>query len=481
MRRVGIEMLRAIGGGLQAGFGAMGGAAATVAVAAAASHQEKGGKTDEVLALAIAPGLATAATQLVVGITDAFGKSRLSEIEAQRLTHEKYKADSASSLSTRPLNVQDPVMRIDAVLARIFALAKKGEVVDTARVKRLLRWRQEFLLALPDGPKTVEQWRTRAGRKSLVAEIKKVLITFPEQLRPTLESVLIRIAANSVTTGAERRRLQFKLKGPGGTGKDTFIGIIEKLFGIPVIEFTIPIEREGGVQSLMPRSFVAIDQEYPATDEDLFGKLGLSLLKSGYDNTIVFLNEIKLDEKGVVNGLKKLLDPENAVIKIRTLETEISWTGQTVIGATNDDDNDEALNTRWETILFSETTRDTKRKAALEMFELEALNYSAILDDGEAVLNVTEQKRLKSSFLFALDTLLDEHEKRMPGARMDFARSLTTYIAVGLIEGGAKSGKEILDFVLDHYKDMSSTIDKKPPAPGLNKKDKEAWKGNPFA
>jgi hypothetical protein len=308
-------------------------------------------------------------------------------------------------------------------------------------------------MALTSRPKVVTEWTTRAGRDALTVKIREAVRTFPEEVRPNLENILLRIAANSVTgDDDDKRRLQFRFKGPGGTGKDTFIGLIKEVLGLPVVEIVVPPEDKGGVESLLGKDWEAIEQAYPTSDEELFGSLGLALLKSGHSNTVVYLNEIQLDEQGVVNGLKRLLDPAKKSIEFKSLETQIDWSHQTVFVASNDDINpDQALESRWETIELPRATRETKESVARSLHAAESRNYKRALDDGEPVLAPPQQDKLDHIFEAVLPLLIDEHDKKFPGARMDFARSVTTFIAQELRGQGDDIEGKTRKFITDYF------------------------------
>lgn len=470
--RVGKELVTAFGGGLQACVGALGGVGATVMLASVVSgrtSEEKTSMDHQLLALAAGPALAAAATSLLSDVVGAFRKGYLTQPEALRETFKKYVADSAEELEKRPPHIQEPIHTIDLVLNRLCAQIDKGEDIDTARFDRLLKWRQEFLMAMDSSPKVVQAWTTREGRAELREKIREAVKTFPEEVRNNLETILTRIAANSVVGNTENhRRLQFRFKGPGGTGKDTFIGIIGKTLDLPVIELVVPPERDGGVEALLGNDWAAIEQaHYAPSDEELFGSLGLALVKSGHSNVVVYLNEIKLDEQGVVNGLKRLLDPAKDSIEFKSLSTKIDWSHQTIFVASNDNVNpDAALESRWETIELPRATRETKQAAAMTLHDLESLNYKRILRDGYSVLNTGQQKMLDEIFKAVLPLLLDEHDKKFPGARMDFARSVTTFIADKLErrESPGQIKKKTARFIVDFFKKIQAPAGAPPAA-----------------
>lgn len=362
--RVGKEMALALGSGAQAAVGALSATGATMVLASAV----RGGDDDphsggmdltQIMAMTAGPMLAGAATGMVSGLIGAVRKGRLTTAEAQIATHKNFQRDAAGELERHPPDVRDAVRRTDLVLEQLFKPVEWGDAVDTARIERLLRLRQVNLMALPSRPKVVTEWTTRAGRVALTAKINEALKSFPEEVRANLANVLQKIAANSVAEDDHgKRRLQFRLKGPGGTGKDTFIGLIKEILRLPVVEMAVPPERDGGIEGLLGKEWEAIEQNYPTSDEEMFGKLGIALLKSGFSNTVVFLNEIKLDEPGVNNGLKRLLDPARKSIELKSLSTKIDWSHQTVFVASNDDINpDHALESRWETIELPRATR----------------------------------------------------------------------------------------------------------------------------
>lgn len=461
--RVRKEMALALGQGAQATVGALGAAGATVLLASAVGGNDgdthSGGMNrSQILALTAGPVLAGAATHMLGGIVGAVGKGRLSGPEALRATHKKFVADSAPDLAERPLHIREPVRRIDMVLESLFKQVEGGETADTARIDRLLRWRQQFLMALSSRPKVVTEWTTSAGRQALKTKIREAVKTFPEEVRPNLQNILLRIAANSVAGDDDgKRRLQFRFKGPGGTGKDTFIGLVKKVLDLPVVEIVVPPESNGGVESLLGKDWEAIEQAYPTSDEELLGSLGLALLKSGHSNTVVYLNEIKLDEQGVVNGLKRLLDPTKKSIEFKSLMTEIDWSHQTVFVASNDDINpDQALESRWETIELPRATRETKENVARHLHEHESNNYKKPLADGLSVLAPPLQIELDRIFEAVLPTFIDEHDKKFPGARMDFARSVTTFIAQELGEQTEAVEEKTRKFIVDHFKTIQA-------------------------
>lgn len=454
-------MAKALGSGAQAVAGALGAAGASVLLVSAVRSRDddddahhRGMNNEQVLTLAAGPVLAAAAATLLGGMAGAVRKGHLTGAEAQMATHKKFVADSAEDLAGRPIKIRKSVRRIDLVLGSLFNQVDMGEAVDTTRIDRLLRWRQEYLMALTSPPKVVTEWTTRAGRKSLRAKIREAVKTFPEEVRPHLENILQRIAANSVAESeSSKRRLQFRLKGPDGTGKDTFVGLVKKVLGLPVIELVVPAEIDGGVEGLLGKDREVIAQSCPMSDEEVLGRLGLALLKSGHSNTVVYLNETRLDEQGVVNGLKRLLDPARNSIELKSLSAEIDWSHQTVfVSGNNDIHLDQALESRLETIVLPWSTRETKAATARKLHELESEIYKKPLADGHPVLNVLQRKKLDDVFNSVLPMLIDEHDKKFPGAHMDFTRSVTTFIAQKL-EGKNKNVEAVTrQFILDHFK-----------------------------
>lgn len=471
--RAGKEMALALGSGAQAAVGALAATGATMLLASAVNRDDddtRSGNMDltQIMALTAGPMLAGAATGLVSGLIGAVRKGRLSTAQAQIATHEKFQRDTAGELQRYPADVRDAVRRTDLVLEQLFKPVEWGDPVDAARVERLLRLRQVNLMALPSRPKVVTEWTTRAGRAVLDARIHEAVRTFPEEVRENLANVLQRIAANSVAdddTG--KRRLQFRLKGPGGTGKDTFIRLIKEILNLPVVELVVPPERDGGIEGLLGKEWEAIEQNYPTSDEEMFGKLGIALLKSGFSNTVVFLNEIKLDEPGVNNGLKRLLDPARKSIELKSLSAQIDWSHQTVFVASNDDINpDHALESRWETIELPRATPETKEMVARDIHNRESKNYRKPLADGHPVLDAAQQDELDRIFDAVLPLFIGEHGKKFPGARMEFARSVTTFIAQELRGQNESVEEKTRAFITGHFRTIQSAAppDAHPPA-----------------
>jgi len=468
-RRVSKDVLQAFYTGTQAGFGAFVGAHATAAITGTANkaRNDQNGNTNqnasEFLAIAMAPSLATAATKLVTDVSDAiFIKGFQSTVDAQKQTHQNYKNDSLEDLKKRPQQIQEAVAKIDMRLEYIFAAGLKDGDADTVRIERLLRWRQELILSVPTYPKVVEAWRTESSRLNLIIRLRERIKTYPEEYREPLFSIAIQIAANSIFTGKPKRRLQFTLHGLGGMGKDVFCKeIIEDELGIPVIRIDVPSEKDGGVKSLFGETWSAIDHDFPTSDEELLGPLGLKLIKAGYSNAAVIFNELDVSDKTNIDDLKKLQDPSKIEVDIASLMIKLVWSDQTIINIFNGDSQDAAFNDRSESLLLNKTTRKTRELAALKMYSFEEANYTTEIPGGDTALNKSQQGLLKDKFISMLPVLLDNHETKTLSARMHFARSVTTYIAVGLIENKPKSDEEITKFIVDHYEKMPNQLGEK--------------------
>jgi len=462
LSRVGKNVALALGQTAKVAAGAVGAAGATALLAStmkSRTDDTSSGGLDfsQIMALSAGPMLAGAATNLVGDLIYAVGNGRMTKVEAHRATYRKYVADSAEELAKRPDHVREPIRKIDRQLDDIFRWFDLGDSVDPMQIERLLKWRQQFLMAITSRPKVVTEWTTRAGRETLNAKIREAVKTYPEEVRRNLENILQRIAANSVVENDDKRRLQFRFKGPGGTGKDTFIRLIKEVLDLPVVEVVVPPERHGGVESLLGKDWDVLDQESSLSDEELFGPLGLALLKSGYSNTVVYLNEIKLDEQEVINGLKRLLDPGRKSIEFKSLSTALDWSHQTVFVASNDDINpDHALESRWETIELPYATRETKEDVARQLHKLESKNYRRPLADGHPVLDIAQQNELDRIFEAMLPMFFEEHDKKFPGARMDFARSVTTFIAQGLCRQDEDVEDQTREFITDYFSRVQS-------------------------
>lgn len=443
---------------------------ATAMVTAASLVAKDGGMSagGSMLAAGLMPLVSVASNKLINSASDAiFEQGFMTTAQAMEANWKQQCQDHPAIY----LNNRDGKTHwsedIDRNLGILFASAERGEEANTGRIGRLMRWRT-MLFNLPSQPREVEAWKTKAGRDALLAKIDQALEKTPPQYREDIKSVLIDIAANSVRLEGDdpdRRRLQISLKGPPGTGKDFLVyQLIEQLLGIPVVEVVIPEKEQGGVESLLSPEGLAFDKEDLVTrDEDAFGQLAVALMKAGCTNPVLYLNEVDLREPTVVNGLKRLLDPAKTSIPAPAVKAAIPFRDTTVILSRNDDNDDDALDDRMnKNLSFMMTTREAKMDRAEFFSNLSSNKYIRNLDGGAPVLNHAQQQTLWQTYQHALPQMLDLHEQKIPGTRMQFAGNVVNYIAIGLVEGKPKTTRQVAQFIERHYQKMNARLAPQP-------------------
>lgn len=459
--KTGVYQVASIGVGYQV---------ATAMVTAASMVDKGAGMTSSgsMLAAGLMPLISVASNKLVNSASDAvFEKGFLTTAQAMEVNWKQQCLEHPAIYLNNPDGKTHWSEDIDRNLGILFAAAEKGEEANTGRIGRLMRWRT-MLFDLPSQPREVEAWKTKAGREALLAKIDQALEKTPLQYREDIKSVLIDVAANSVQLEGDepnRRRLQISLKGPPGTGKDFLVyQLIEQLLGIPVVEVVIPEEKEGGVEALLGPQGLAFDKEDLVTrDEDAFGQLAVALMKAGCTNPVLYLNEVDLREPTVVNGLKRLLDPAKTSIPAPAVKAAIPFRDTTVILARNDDNDDDALDDRMNRNLsFMMTTREAKMDRAAFFANLSSNKYIRKMNGGDPVLDERQQQVLWDTYRHALPHLLDLHEQKIPGTRMQFAGNVVNYIAIGLVEGNPKNSVQVTQFIERHYKKITARL---PPQP----------------
>jgi hypothetical protein len=395
------------------------------------------------------------------GLADAVFKDGLiTRVQAMQGQYQKDKAALEGTLADKSAAIRDAVRDVDNILGELFASAEKGDKVDTVRIESLARWRVELLINAPSD-KQVAWGALPSQRQALGSTLDHDLRLCGPKQRTVYKTLIMRIAANSAVPKSaqletEQKRLQFCLVGPPGRGKSFFAKLAKRLTGLPLLEFTVPPERDGGLKALYGKPWNAIKVVgYNTRDDEAMGEMGLGLAHARCTNPIIYLNEINMREASVVDALKQLLDAENRKFKIPGFESWLDFSNATVIIDLNlgpGQKLDSAIADRVEVFdVDEEITPELAWHQALDEYEQQARAYCKPLVNGETILQPQQQKALEQAVMKALPALLAEHARTHGSARFPFVGTLTSFVATGLEENQPRTDEEILAFILAQY------------------------------
>lgn len=396
------------------------------------------------IAQAATTSLTAAVTTLVRSSVDTVVHgSKLTELGAEQETFWKFKrSTSPEMLKAYPEYIKTDVDQLDQ---RVENAIKAGNT-DVAFFKQQNRHRELVLLARPLEAKDL----THNGDKGKVEKVMRDLdFLFKDLEDPAaFKSLAMRIIMNSMAENPTRVQAYFD--GPGGVGKSYIIQTMAEMIGAPFVYVRVSEERyKSGVKQMLGTEWPI---EYsPATEpeEKTIGSLQMSMIRAGYTNPVIFIDELKADAQNI-NDLKVLLDPAKRSLKLGGYQSQLDWSRATVIVASNDKLNDEPLQTRMLLMHLSKASDSVKRTVVSARVQSEVSNYQFMLSD-------KQRSNLLGRCNSKVDELIAVDNKTFPGARyIDAAASmLVNYIAAGVMERKPRTNKQITDFINKRYENFS--------------------------
>ena len=363
--------------------------------------------------MAFATTAATIATSSVSSIFKALEESTLSLDECLKKVHTNLKANSELLLEKHSPELQRKVKALDNTIGQMI-FDKKG---DTAL--KCLNRREELYLAIPPPGQilNVAQYGKVSDPelRSIIDErVEELVQSHPEELQEPIDLLIQSIRDNSIAKNGAQ--VQAYLYGPAGTGKSRLVKLIGETLGLHVCRVELgKLEHD---ELLGPPEEDALCR---VENNKLLGKIGACFIEAGILNPIIFFDEageymgdIRSDDwkKAMIQAaFKQVLDTDTKSLMLKGLGISVDTSRATYIFAGNYPITNKALLSRMNQIYFKDLSRAEKMVAA----QL-ALNQS--LDESSVLLSDKDFKFVKETSERYLEYILDEDEKRNPGARI---------------------------------------------------------------
>lgn len=384
--------------------------------------------------------LTVATTTLVhSSVNTLLNKSSLDDRGAEEETYKALKkATTPEMLSKYPVEVQNEVKVIDDAIDETikFPSGERGAVW----FQQQLRHRELILLARPHETKPFTNFADPILRKEFYSELEKLVKDYPSINETTIETLVQRIAANSQSDRPVRS--QAYLYGPGGVGKTRLVGLIAKALGAPLVEINIPGK---DIANLMGQRWPASYASPTTPDEEVVGELPLKMIRAGFVNPIIFIDEVQLTPHNL-NDLKLLLDPAKKDLKLGGFNANVDWSRATILIGSNDPLTDEAMQTRLPQIIIREASHEAKIKVAKSIIQDVSTDY-------KKSMTVAQHKRLLSTCQTRLDQLIEFDDANFPGVRFlqNSTENLVHFVAAGLLKDKPRDMEEIRDYLNIQY------------------------------
>jgi ATP-dependent Lon protease len=413
--------------------GAIGGSLAAGSVSRLLTGQQSG--LDNGVSQAMATSLSSAATTALMNTVKTVSSSRLDEKDAKYETYRNLVDLSKEALLRRPEAVQNAVRNLDSEVKDAYS----NQTKDDAWFAQKLRHRSEILLSLPYYSKSVPGWRRGSPeRYSLEKKIKTLVDSYPPENRIPLQTLIHRICSVAESTEASRRPQAF-LYGPAGTGKTWLVTRLSETLGLPMIKIRVG---EKNIDDLLGLKFGGFEPPTNMSDQELIGELPRQMIKSGFNNPIVFIDELSVGNPYLASQLKLLLDANNKGLEIKAYNVSVDWSRATVICASNDKLSDPALASRMELLTFDSVSRDTKITVAKKTIDLAVASQNVSLAP-------TQVKALLERSLKHINYLVDKDSELSPGAKnLEIAaESLVDFLSRGVMSSKPRRDVEISKFL----------------------------------
>lgn len=390
------------------------------------------------IAQAAATSLTVAATSLVrETMSTLINKSRLTERDAEIATYNNIKTKTTPEfLRSYPQDIQAAVKALDDEVENEI---KSNSGVGATWFQQKIRHRELVLLARPSKTKAYTNFADREITRKFYTDLKMLVKDYPSMNSSTIETLVQRIAANSQSDRPVRA--QAYLFGPGGVGKTRLVNLIAKTLNAPLAEINVPGK---DLQSLMGYPYPAVYAAPTEPDNKVIGELQMKMIKTGYTNPIVFIDELRLTPNNL-NDLKLLLDTSKKSLKLGGYDADLDWSRATIIIGSNDPLTDEAMQTRLAQIVIREVSDTAKIQVATTTIKAAAKVYQQSLE-------TDEYKRLLSTCKTRINQVVEIDNENFPGVRFleSSTENMVHYVAAGILQGEPKTMDEIrehLEFV----------------------------------
>jgi len=377
---------------------------------------------------ALATSMSTAATGFISSTVTTITSARLSDKDALRETYNALVTHSEEAVKRHPLPVQTAIFSLDKLVREAFSQNSQS----VAWHEQKLRHREAILMSVPYYSKDIAQWNIGNPKRSAIQEkIQALISTYPVCMRASLENLIQKMRANSVSENP--LRVQAYLYGPPGTGKTRFVRELARALDLPVLEIRLPMRQ---MDTLYGYPY-SVDYASPNTsDLEIVGELPQKLIKSGYTNPIVFFDELTISNEQILNGLKLLLDKSKKTIRVEAFNIELDWRRATVFCASNAKLGHAALITRMPQLDFLMVSAEAKQQILRATCDATMLTYTH-------ALSAESMSDLKNRCLDQHDLILEKDTS--PGSRdlEIVAENIVHLIAGHLIDGVETSEADI--------------------------------------
>ena len=349
---------------------------------------------------ALATSMSVAATGFLTSTVTTLRSAQLSDKDALRETYNALVAHSQEAIKRHPLPIQTAIFSLDKSVREAFALGSRS----VAWHEQKLRHREAVLMSIPYYAKDIAQWNVGNPRKRLLQQkIQTLIAAYPAQMRASLENLIQRMRANSISDSPVR--VQAYLYGPPGTGKTRFVKELAKALDLPVIEIRLPVKQ---LEALYGYPYSVDFASANTSDLEIIGELPQKLIKSGYTNPIVFLDELTISNPQILNGLKLLLDKTKETVRMEAFGVELDWRRATVFCASNDKLDHAALIKRMPQLDFLTVSAEAKSEI------LRATGQATMIAYTDA-LSAESMAELRKTCLDQYDFILEKDTS--PGSR----------------------------------------------------------------
>jgi hypothetical protein len=224
--------------------------------------------------------------------------------------------------------------------------------------------------------------------------------------------------------------------GRPGTGKTRFVHQLAEALGLPLVEVRLPRspDEDPILKRLGPQDFLTALSLFPTRDNndpcEAVGVLACAMFEAEVLNPIIFVEEAgeTLNQPHHATLLKDVLDPDNLVLRLRSLDgLQLDFSPSTVIFANNAPLTDAVLHTKLKQVIVARLTEAQKAQILADTLRGE-------VHGNNARLRTELRRKLEHAMGRLAPLLLDADASHdVPGARHLIRSSSRTH----QVRGGA--------------------------------------------
>ena len=394
------------------------------------------------------------------GVLTAIRESKITNVEGLKQVHDELMAESKILIETLDPTFQEKIAVLDERISQDL-----GNQQGDLALKKMIR-REEVYLNLPHPDEIMNiaqygKYGNEACRKKIDQNVAELIESYPKENEEILRVVIQQIRDNSILKNTNP--VQAYLYGPPGTGKTTFVERLGEALHLYVCPINLSsLEAHELLGPEQPDDWVSVD------DFKALGKIGDCLRKSTHRNIIIFFDEAgpvvsggggrggydynSMKKQMLQEQFKKILDPSNnQEIMLNTLGIKLQVDRVTYIMAGNTPITNEALASRLPQIIFRKLGVTEKQNAMIEKFDV-------LIKDLRDVFNVDEVNKIEKIGREYFDFIIQEDEKRNPGARVikEVTAEFLNYVRILVMDqqrdgSGLISDRKLKKFITDSF------------------------------